>query len=96
MHEELENEVGKVLRTDDVFYLTDVYYAGGTVTKDVTSEMVAEAMYNKGFAVKYIPDRKNLISEFKSKVQSGDVILLMGARDTTMSEFAKELFDNVV
>lgn len=95
MHEELENEVGKILRQDDSFYLTDVYYAGGTVSKEVTSEMVADAMIHKGFSVTYIPDRQNLISEFKSIMQNGDVILLMGARDTTMSAFAKNVFKNV-
>lgn len=95
MREELEIEVGKVLRADDTFYLSDVYYVGGTVSKDVTSEMVADAMLKKGYAVKYIPDRKNLIPEFKSQIHTGDVILLMGARDTTMSEFAKEVFATI-
>lgn len=95
MHEELENEVGKILRTTDCFYLTDVYYAGGTVTKDITSEMVAEAMEKKGYNVEYTADRNNLIPEFKSKVQRGDVILLMGARDTTMSDFAKDVYHSV-
>ena len=93
MHKELEEEVVAALRSCDTFILSDVYYAGGTVSRDVTSTDVAEAMQKKSQQVQFFPDRKEMLPFLKEKCQPGDAILVMGARDTTLSDFAKEIVD---
>jgi len=95
MHQDLAREVGNVLRKEDIFYVSDVYYAGGTVAKDIQSDVLIEPMTAKGAAIIYVPDRKNLLPEIKKDLQKGDVILIMGARDTSLSDFAGEILKGI-
>ena len=91
MHKELEQEVIPALRPDDLFILSDVYYAGGTVTREVTTADVVKVMEAASDQVMYFPDRKDMIPYLKANVREDDVILVMGARDTTLSDFALEI-----
>lgn len=95
MHKDLEEDVLSVLRSGDVFLLSDVYYVGGTVNRDITSEGVATEMQQKNSQVKYYSDRNDLKLYLKQECREGDVILIMGARDTTLSEFALEIFNSL-
>lgn len=87
MHKELETEIPEALRQEDYFLLSDVFYAGGTVNKEVTSEDVFNEMRKKTDHVLYFPDREKM-SDHLANCREGDVILIMGARDTTLSDFA--------
>lgn len=91
MHKELETETIAALRSTDTLILSDVYYAGGTVSKDVTSADVYENIKKQSNQVIYFPDRKEMIPFLQKNAKKGDVILIMGARDTTLSDFAKEI-----
>lgn len=93
MHKELEEDVIAALRPCDTFLLSDVYYAGGTVSREVTSKDVATAMQAKSQQVEFFPDRKDMLPYLKQNCESGDAIIIMGARDTTLSDFAKEIVE---
>lgn len=93
MHRELETEVIRALRPADLFLLSDVYYAGGTVTREVTTADVVAAIEQESRQVAYFPDRKDMLPYLKENVEAGDVVLIMGARDTTLSDFAKSVLD---
>jgi UDP-N-acetylmuramate--alanine ligase len=95
MHKELEDEVLKALRLDDVFLLSDVYYAGGTVSKDVTSEDVAKVMQEKNSNVLLFKQRDDMLPFLKAEATDGDVILIMGTRDNSLSDFAKKVLDSL-
>ena len=95
MHQDLVHDVSAVLRKEDCFYVSDVYYAGGTVAMDIQSDIILEPMKTLGANVVYVADRKNLVSEINKDLQTGDVILIMGARDTTLSDFAIKVFEFV-
>jgi UDP-N-acetylmuramate--alanine ligase len=93
MYKELEKDVLSALRKNDFFLLSDVYYAGGTVSKEITAEDVAIEMQEKSNHVLFFPDRKEMLPYLKQNCRKGDVILLMGARDTTLSDFAGEVLN---
>jgi len=95
MHQELSELVSETLTTEDVFILSDVYYAGGTVDKNISSEIVSEAIVSNKKCAKFIPNRNDLKGYLKANLSDGDVVLLMGARDTTLSEFASEIFESI-
>jgi len=95
MHKELEENVLSVLRDDDFFLLSDVYYAGGTVNKEITAEEVALEMQEKSDHILFFPDRKDMLPYLKQNCRRGDVILIMGARDTTLSDFAGEVLKKI-
>jgi len=96
MYKELEEEVLPVLRAGDFFLLSDVYYAGGTVSKEITAEYVATEMQQKSKQVLFFADRKKMLPFFMQNCRSGDVILVMGARDNTLSDFAGEIFNFLI
>ena len=91
MHKELAEEVLSVLRENDFFLLSDVYYAGGTVDKEITAGDVAVEMQKKSNHVLFFAERKEMLPYLKQNCQKGDVILIMGARDTALSDFAEEI-----
>lgn len=93
MHNELETDVVKVLRPHDLFLLSDVYYAGGTVNREVTTADVVKTIQKSSNQAIYFPDRKEMIPFLKKNAQPGDVVLIMGARDTTLSDFAKNIVE---
>ncbi len=43
------------------------------------------------FNVEYIPDRDDIIHRVRQIVKRGDTILVMGARDPTLSGWAKRI-----
>lgn len=90
-HKELEEGILSTLRESDYFILSDVYYAGGTVNKEITSEDVALEMQKNNNRILFFSDRKNMLPYLKQNCRKEDVILIMGARDTTLSDFAKEV-----
>jgi UDP-N-acetylmuramate--alanine ligase len=95
MHEELSEKVAETLRPADCLLLSDVYYAGGTVSKEVTSGVVIDAVNAKGKNAVIVPDRRNLSDFFRKHTEKGDVILFMGARDPSLADFAKDIFEKL-
>jgi UDP-N-acetylmuramate--alanine ligase len=96
MHQDLIHEVSAVMRKEDFFYVSDVYYAGGTVAMDIQSDILIEPMIAKGVNAYYIAERKKLVATIKKDLRKDDVILIMGARDTTLSTFAMLTFIELV
>jgi UDP-N-acetylmuramate--alanine ligase len=95
MHEELSEKVAEILRDDDSFVMSDVYYAGGTVNRDIGSEVVITAIQEKKRNGLLVNDRSHLPLTLKKMVQPGDVILMMGARDPSLSDFATDVVDGL-
>lgn len=95
MHEELAEKVTEVLRDADCFIMSDVYYAGGTVNKDIGSDVVIDAIQKSGKNALLVNDRKELPLKLKNMAQPGDVILMMGARDPSLSDFAVEVVEKL-
>ena len=95
MHEELAEKVSEILRDNDCFFMSDVYYAGGTVNRDIGSEVVIAAVQKNNRNALLVADRTQLPLKFKEMVQPGDVILLMGARDPSLSDFAVEVLESL-
>ncbi len=90
MKDDLIEKLHKFMREQDEFYLSQVFYAGGTVTKSVTSADVVEEMKQKNINAFLCKPRENFAEHIKNKLQNGDIILLMGARDPSLGKFAQE------
>jgi len=90
MHQELSEQLIETLREQDTALLSSVYYAGGTVDKDIDSGIVTDVVSKKKNA-HFFPSRDDIIPFLKSNAKYGDVILLMGARDPYLAQFAKSV-----
>jgi len=76
------------LRAQDHVWLLDIFYAGGTTTRDISSAEIAAEMAARGAPADYAPSRTGLAERIAAVVEAGDLVLVMGARDPTLTDFA--------
>lgn len=80
------------LKKDDVLYMPDVLYMGGSVDKSPTAQDFIVECESKGLNALYAPTRAEIGRMIEAEAKSGDRIVIMGARDDSLTEFAKSLF----
>lgn len=90
---EFINEISSVLRNDDQIWMSEIYYAGGTVTKDISANDLISGIKHKGKHAFFVENRENFPIEIKKILKKGDIILLMGARDPSLEHFADFVFE---
>lgn len=68
-----------------------VFYVGGTVSKDISSADIVAPLqqYNKRAVV--LDERQQVIDYIKKRACPGDSVLVMGARDASLSDFARDI-----
>ena len=95
MGEELAETFAKGMREGDRLYLPDPVYQGGTVDRSRGSDWLADAVRAAGGEAEHIPERAGIGETLLREAAAGDRIVIMGARDDTLSEFAAELLRNL-
>jgi UDP-N-acetylmuramate--alanine ligase len=95
MGEELAESFGDGMAPEDRLYLPDPVYQGGTVERKRGSDWLAEAVKSRGREAVHIPDRARIGDALIAEAKPGDRILIMGARDDTLIDFARELVDRL-
>ncbi|MFA6003735.1 MAG: Mur ligase family protein [Elusimicrobiota bacterium] len=80
------------LRAQDRLWMPDIYYVGGTTSKDISSRDVAEPLSARGIKAEHVPERADIIAQVLAQARDGDMVLIMGARDPSLSDFARDIF----
>ncbi|MEJ2410079.1 MAG: Mur ligase family protein [Novosphingobium sp.] len=83
------------LGPDDVTILCDPVYFGGTVDRSEGSERIVRLIGEAGGKAEYIPSREECGARIAAMARPGDRIVIMGARDDTLSTFAKGIFSHL-
>jgi UDP-N-acetylmuramate--alanine ligase len=91
MGEPLAISLADGMAPDDRLYLPDPVYQGGTVERTRGSDWLAEQVRTHGKKAEHIPERPKIGDALVAEARPGDRILIMGARDDTLIEFAREL-----
>ncbi len=79
------------MRADDVLVMPEPVYYGGTTTRDVTSDDIVRDIAARGRAAFAFKDRTACAGKLLALARPGDRLVVMGARDDTLSEFAADL-----
>jgi UDP-N-acetylmuramate--alanine ligase len=95
LQEELVDIFSRLIRGEDEVFLLPIYYAGGTVQKDISSEDLAVRINRLGAKAYAPPGRAELISDLNRSAKPGDVIILMGARDPSLSLLARAIIGSL-
>ena len=95
MGEPLAESIAEGMAGDDRLYLPDPVYQGGTVEKTRGSDWLAEQVAARGGKAQHIPDRAKIADALLGDARRGDRILIMGARDDTLIDFAQGLLDGL-
>ncbi len=81
----------KGLDGDDVLIMPEPIYYGGTVERKVSSNDIARAVHSGGRHAYAFADREACGDKLIELARPGDRIIVMGARDDTLSTFAAKL-----
>jgi UDP-N-acetylmuramate--alanine ligase len=95
MGEPLAASLAEGMTPDDRLYLPDPVYQGGTVDKARGSDWLAAQVCAAGKHAEHIPERAKIGEALVAEANSGDRILIMGARDDTLIDFARELVERL-
>ncbi len=91
MRTEFTEGFAGLLRAEDVLLMPEPVYYGGTTDRSVGSEDIAAGVRALGRNAMALPDRPACGDRLVGLARPGDRIVVMGARDDTLSEFAAEL-----
>ncbi|MBI5204988.1 MAG: hypothetical protein HZA11_08730 [Nitrospirae bacterium] len=86
MKAEYINAFSENLRGSDHLILLPIYYAGGTTSKDISSHDLAEGIKANGKSVEVV-EREDILK----RLDEWDNYVIFGARDETLSDFAKKI-----
>ncbi|HEX9322139.1 MAG TPA: Mur ligase family protein [Xanthobacteraceae bacterium] len=83
------------LRSEDVLLMPEPVYFGGTVDRSVGSDEIVAEIVRRGRNAFALPDRSACGEKLVQLARRGDRILVMGARDDSLSQFAQDLVQHV-
>jgi len=89
------HEIAKVLRPQDEIWMSEIFYAGGTTTKDISANDLIndlKALHQPAF---FAEDRNKWLEMVRPHLTSDCVLLLMGARDPSLENFAREVWKDL-
>jgi UDP-N-acetylmuramate--alanine ligase len=95
MGDQLAESLAEGMAPDDRLYLPDPVYQGGTVERTRGSDWLAERVASLGGKAEHIPERAKIGDALVAEARPGDRILIMGARDDTLIEFARDLVERL-
>ncbi|MFM7710088.1 MAG: glutamate ligase domain-containing protein, partial [Ferruginibacter sp.] len=78
----------EILRPDDELWMSEIFYAGGTAVKDISSKDLTDRIAANGKKAYFEADRNQWVNNIMERLRPGDVLLLMGARDPSLEAFA--------
>jgi len=79
------------LAKDDVLLMPEPVYFGGTTTRETTSEDITAGIRAKGRNAMALTDRAACGVKLLEMAKPGDRIVVMGARDDTLTTFAQDI-----
>lgn len=91
MGAELAEVFADILDSDDRVILCNPVYFGGTVDRSIGSESITDAVNAAGGSADHIADREDCGVHIVEMARPGDRIVIMGARDDTLSIFASDI-----
>ena len=95
MGEQLAESLAEGMAPDDRLYLPDPVYQGGTVDRTRGSDWLAQEIKARSRDAQHIPERGRIGDTLLAEAKPGDRVLVMGARDDTLIDFARNLVDRI-
>ena len=80
---------------EDVLLMPEIFFSGGTVTRDISSDDLIKRAKNKGKNALFFEKRDEIAEWILSNVKNGDRVVLMGARDNSITDMGYSLLEKL-
>jgi len=95
MGSELADMFAGEMAPEDVLIMPDPVYHGGTTDRSVGSDAIIRSVLERGRRAEHHPERTACGDRLIKLARPGDRIIVMGARDDTLTTFAEELVERL-
>jgi len=95
LREDFVKEIAGVLRPQDEIWMSEIFYAGGTAAKDISAADLINDLKALGKQAFFVENRNNFLEAVRPHLTNQSVLLLMGARDPSLEQFAKETWEQL-
>ncbi len=75
----------------DRLWMLEVFYAGGTATRDFSAADIVAEIGARGLEAEFAPSREWLAARIAREARTGDLVLVMGARDPSLTALARAI-----
>ncbi len=89
------HEIAKALRPQDEIWMSEIFYAGGTATKDISANDLIQEIAALGKQAFFVENRNDFVTAVRPHLTEDCVLLLMGARDPGLEQFAKQVLNEL-
>jgi UDP-N-acetylmuramate--alanine ligase len=89
------NQIATALRPQDEIWMSEIFYAGGTAEKDISANDLINDLRDLNKNAFFVENRNEFPPSVQSHLTNDCVILLMGARDPGLEEFAQYVWKNL-
>lgn len=80
------------MKGEDILYMPEIFYAGGTTTKDISAADLCADIVAGGRSAIFCPEgRAEIIRHLHQQARPGDRIVIMGARDDSLRDFCFDI-----
>ena len=86
---DLVETFARALRPADRLWMLEVFYAGGAAVRDFSAADIVAEIAARGAAAEFAPSREWLVGRIWAEAREGDLVIVMGARDPSLTELAK-------
>ncbi|HET9327600.1 MAG TPA: L,D-transpeptidase family protein [Candidatus Eisenbacteria bacterium] len=94
LRQDLVEAFSEALGSEDLLWMLEIFYAGGTARRDFSASEIVDELRGRGVNARF-SDRQRLPAEILSQARPGDVVLLMGARDPSLTELARKVLESL-
>lgn len=92
---EIMETFASFLDKEDVLIIPDIFYQGGTVDESIHSKDLVKKAEGLCVNVLYLPSREQVHKFILENAKAGDRVVIMGARDGSLPDFAKSLAEEI-
>jgi len=93
---EIMSEFASNMTSDDILIMPEIFFVGGTVTKDISSEDLINYFKNLSKSQAYfVADKTAAKEKILSLAQPHDRIVIMGARDNSLTDLCKDILEKL-
>lgn len=95
MGKEIMDSFIQYMDKNDILLLPEIYFCGGSVTRDISSKDLVNYARRHNVNACFFATREELQQHLLKIANTGDRIVLMGARDNSITDMGFELLENL-